>query len=130
MPLTEEEKVKVRHHLGYLNVAASSTFTLGAPAAVETTFIIEGAMNKVLDVALLEVRRQLQILDRIESQMVDDLELLAVQQVDEIAIQPEEMKKLRREYKHWQQSLANLFGVYPNPFDKRFGNNINARVNH
>ncbi len=129
MPLTPEEKVQVRHHLGYLNVQESQTFVLGVPAGVQTQFIIEGAMNRVMEVALPQVRRHVGILDKIESQMIDDQELLAVQSVDEIVINPEEMKKLKAEYLYWRQGLANLLGVYPNPYDGRFaGRSMNVSV--
>jgi capsule polysaccharide export protein KpsE/RkpR len=128
---TDQEKVKIRHHLGYLNVAASATFVLGSPAAIETQFIIESAMNLVLVAAEPEVRRQLTILDCIEEQMNSDRELLAVNEVGEIKIRGTEMKELRVEYQFWRRALGNLLGCYPNPFDKRFdGPGINVTVNH
>lgn len=122
MPLTEDEKVQVRHALGFLNVAEAATFVLGTPAGVETQFIIEGAMNRVLESALPLLRNHLAILAKIEAQMVDDLETLVVRKLGEIEIDPEEMPKLRREYDFWRQRLANILGVYANPFDKaRYG---------
>lgn len=129
MAFTEEEKVKIRHHLGFLNVTASSTFVLGTPAAVETQFIIEGAMNRVIPAAEGEVRRHLNILNVIEEQMIGDLELLAVKQVDEISINEKEQDNLKTQYDYWRQGLANLLGVYANPFDKRkLGRSVNAKV--
>lgn len=119
--LTPHEKVKVRHHLGYLNVSEAFTFVLGTPAGVETQFIFEGAMKRVLVEALPELRRHLQILNQIEDQMVEDHELLAVQKLGEITIDPDEQDKLTRRYNYWVDSLANIMGVYRNPFDKRLG---------
>lgn len=130
MPFTEQERVKIRHHLGFLNVAEAATFVLGTPAAVETQFIIEGAMNRILDAALPEARRHIQILDQIEDQMVADHELLAVTKVGEIDIRKDEQEALENRYDRWRQSLANLLGVYPNPFDKRRGPGINVPVSH
>ena len=120
MALTEQERVKIRHHLGYLNVAEAQTFVFGTPAAVETQFLVEGAMNRVLDSALPEVRRHVAILDQIEDQMIADHELLAVSKVGEIDVRPDEQEALDLRYERWRQSLANLLGIYPNPFDKRF----------
>jgi hypothetical protein len=127
MPLTEQEKVKIRHHLGFLNVAEVETFVLGTPAGVETQFIIEGAMNRVLDAALPEIRRQIQILNTIEEQQIADLELLAVNKIGEITVRSDEQEALIAQYDRWRQSLSNLLGVYPNPFDKR-GGGINVPV--
>lgn len=130
MPLTEDEKVKIRHHLGFLNVAEAMTFILGTPAAVETQFLVEGAMNRVLESALVQVRRHVQILDTIEQQKIDDLELLAVTKVGEIEIRQDEQEALDRQYERWQASLANLLGIYPNPWDKRNGSGFNVPVMH
>ena len=136
LSLTDEEKVRVRRHMGYLNVTAASTFALGVPAAMQTQFIIEGAMNRLLPEAYDEVRRLLSILDGVEQQIVEDQELLAVSKVDEIDIRPDEFKQLIKQYLWWQSSLANMFGVTPNPFDMRFvswgtgAGGINVNVQH
>lgn len=128
MPLTEDEKVKIRMHLGYLNVSEAYTFVLGTPAGVETQFIIEGAMNRVLDAALYQVRRHIQILDTIQEQKITDLELLAVNKVGEIDVRADEQSALDDQYDYWKQSLSNLLGVYPNPWDKRNSGGINIPV--
>lgn len=130
MAVTEQEKVKIRHHLGYLNVAEASTFVLGTPAGVETQFIIEGAMNRVLEAALPEMRRQLNILDALEEQMVADFELIAVLKLGEIDINQKEQKQLKQNYNYWVNSLANVFGITRNPYDKRLmGIGANAGMN-
>lgn len=135
MPLTDQEKVKIRHHCGYLNVAEAYTFVLGTPASVETQFMIEGAMNRVLEVALPEVRRQLSILDQIETQMVCSLENLQVQSLGEMTLNTtgpdREMKQLVQQYDYWVDALCNMLGTYRNPFDKRRKNSagsLNVRV--
>lgn len=131
MAFTPEEKVKIRHHLGYLNVQEAQTFVLGNPAAVETQFIIEGAMDRVLSAAEPEARRHLAILDGIECQMVADHELLAVNKIGEIEVRREEQEQLRKEYRYWRAGLANILGIYPNPFDRRYGmaNDVGPAVN-
>lgn len=129
MPLTDQEKVKIRHHLGYLNVGEAYTFVLGMPAGVETQFVIEGAMDRVLEAALPELRRQLQILDSIEEQMIADHELLAVNKIGEIELRNDEQESLDRRYDRWRQSIANMLGVNSNPYDRR-GGGINVMVRH
>jgi hypothetical protein len=128
---TAEEKVQIRRHLGYMNVQEAYTFVLGVPAGVETQFLIEGAMNRVLPQAEPECRRHLEILAKLEGQMIEDLDTLVADAVGDIKIRPTEMKELRREYQYWREGLANLLGIYPNPFDKRFfGAGLNVRVQH
>ncbi len=121
MPLSDQERARIRHHLGYLNVSDAYTFVLGSPAAVETTYIIEGAMNRILEVALPQVRQIVRYLDTIEEQMIGDLELMAVDAIGEIQVNQEEQKQLTRAYDRWVASLANEFGCIRNPFDKRLG---------
>jgi hypothetical protein len=118
--ITEQEKVRIRHHLGYLNVAASQTFVLGAPAALETQFLIEGAMNRILPEAEGLVREHLAKCDFVEQQVVENQELLAITVVGEIQVRQDEFEALMKRYHYWRNSLANDMGIYPNPFDKRF----------
>lgn len=132
--LNEEEKVSIRHHLGYLNVQDAQTFVLGTPASVETQFIVEGAMQRVLEAALPRVRQHIAILDEIERQKVENLELLQVRELGELTINSDgkdrEQVQLDEQYNRWVCSLANLLGVYRNPFDKRksYRGGINVRV--
>jgi len=134
MSFSDYEKVRIRHHLGYLNVGASATFVLGTPAAVETQFLIESAMNKVLPEADVLARELLARCDSIEGQMMDNQDLLAVEQVDEIKVRQDEFQALLKRYHYHRNGLANVLGIYPNPFDKRFassgGGGINVSVQH
>lgn len=135
MALTDEEKVKTRHHLGYLNAAEAQTFVLGFPVAVQTQFMVEGAMQRVLAAAEDQYRVILARLDAIEAQIVENTENLAVESIDEIKINPKEFEHLLNRYMYWRTSLANLLGIQPNPYDQRFGSwggggMLNARVNH
>ncbi len=129
--LSADQKAKVRHHCGYLGVSAAATFALGAPAAVETQFIIEQAMNKLLAESVPQLENLVGVCDAIEAQMVGDLELLAVNQIGEIAINQDEQKQLVARYDYWVDALCNLLGVERNPFDKRLtgrGRGLNVRV--
>ena len=127
---TDEDKVKIRHHMGYLNVNEAQSFALGVPAALETQYLIEGSMNRVLAAAEVQAKNIVAKLDLIEEQMTADLELLAVTKVAEIEINDKEMPKLRREYRHWQKTLGNLLGIPPNPYDQRFSNSLSVPVEH
>ena len=134
--LTAAEKVKVRHHMGYLNVQDAQTFTLGTPASVETQFIIEGAMNRVLAEALPLLREILSELDRIEQQRRCNRENIQVTQLGEISINStgpdRELRQLVQEYDYTVDALANILGCVRNPFDKRKGHfgtgGVNVRV--
>ena len=123
--LSDEEKIKVRHHLGYLNVQEAQTFVLGTPAGVETQFLIEGAMNRLLAGAIPMVREILVKLDHTEEQMLCGQDLVEVNSLGEIQTnmtgQDRAQKQLRQAYQWWRMSLANLLGVPANPFDQRLG---------
>jgi uncharacterized protein YdcH (DUF465 family) len=107
--------------MGYLQVQEASTFVLGVPAATQTQFVIEGAFTKVLPSAEARFRRLLDLMDRVEDQIEDNTENVAVDRVDEIELRKDELTQLIKRYKYWQGSLSNLLGVPPNPFDARVG---------
>lgn len=134
--LTPDERVRIRHHLGFLNVQEAATFALGVPAAVETQFVIEGAFDKLLEAALPLVRRLLAACDSTEAQFFDNQENLAVTKVGGIQLRDDEGNELmgaNKRYDYWRRALANAFGIWVNPFDGRPGlgagsNGINVSV--
>ena len=133
MSITDQERVTARHHLGYLNVTDAQTFLLGVPAAVQTQFMIEGSLNRILPAAEPRFRDILSHLEGIEMQVVGDQETLVVKSLGEITINPDEFKQLIIQYKFWQGALANLLCCQPNPFDMRpwlgaSNNGINVSV--
>ena len=105
--------------MGYLEVADVYTFVLGSPASVETTFIVEGAMDRLLESSLPRFRKLLRVLDQIQDQQIDDLEFLAVETLGDIKVNLNEQKQLIRNYDYWVAQLANFLGCPRNPFDKR-----------
>ena len=127
--LTDDDKDRARHHLGYGGVQEASTFVLGVPAGVQTTFVIERAFTKLLAVALPRMRDIMDKLDRIEAQVDENIDALVASKVGEIDLSDKEFEKLIQRYKHWQGALGNLLQVPPNPYDQRpyLGGGYNGR---
>lgn len=131
--LTEEEKVRVRHHLGFLNVQEVETFVLGTPSSVETQFLIEGAFNKLMPTALPKFRQLLATCDQIEEMMICALGNLEANRVGTIELNHQgadnQQRQLQRRYNYFCAALANMLGVIQNPYDKRMlGRSYNVRV--
>lgn len=132
MALTEEEKVQIRRHLGFLNVAEAFTFVLGTPAGVETQFIVEGATKRLLVSAEPMVRRFLCELEQLEDARQQAALDATVAKVGSIETQDPQvvLKAIDDQLAHKRGDLANAFGIYQNPFDKRARGGINVRVQH
>lgn len=120
--------------MGYLNVQEASSFFLGVPSAVQTQFLIEPALNRILASAEPMFRKYIEALNGIECQILEDQSNLAATKIGNIEVNTEEFKMLMNQYKFWQGQLANLLGIPPNPFDQRPGfgqggaNGINVPV--
>lgn len=120
--LTDDEKVRIRHHLGYLNVDEASTYVIGLPAGVETQFAIEGAFSRLLPAAIPQVRKLLRYCECTEEQRFTSQPNAVVKKVDGIEMGfAEEQEMLAKNYDYWRSALANMFGVMANPFDRRYG---------
>ncbi len=135
MPFTEGEKMRIRLHAGYLNVQEVATFVLGVPANIQTQYLIEPAMDKVLPEAEDRVRQYLGWLDQLEFQVFDDADTLVASKVGSIDLRPDEFENLTKRYLWFVDTLCNILGVMRNPFDKRFndpsgGVGINVPVMH
>lgn len=131
--ITAMEKVDIRRHMGYLNVSEVQTFVLGTPAATETQFLIEGAMNRVLVEAVPRLREYVAELNSIEREKSAARKRMKARKIGNLETNPEEQRDLDREYLLWQGKLADLLGCPPNPFSKAFdggGSFTNVPVVH
>ncbi len=131
MALTQDEMVSSRHHLGYPNVGEVQTFAFGIPAAMQTTFMIEGAMVRILPQAEARFRYLLSKLDQTECKIDDVLDSADMSEAEDVKFRDNALAKVAQVYKVYQQSLANLMGIVPNPYDQREwlqGGGINVSV--
>lgn len=119
MAFTNEEKARIRHHFAYVNVSAVATFQLGIPAALQTTFMIEGAWDKILPEAEDLARKLLCRMDQVEEAVFGGIDLADVLETGSVKVNPDRLKELAKYYRIAQQGLANMLGVPPNYFDMR-----------
>lgn len=119
--VTEEDKNRARYHLGYHLVESQATFALGIPAAMQTTFMIEGAMNRIMATtgAYERMRLLLDRMDQVEQEVFCGMDLASVDVLDTITVRKDRLRELAKLYKIAQQGLGNLLGVPPNPWDMR-----------
>lgn len=121
MAFSDEEKESIRYHLGYLNQEAASSLTFGQPTPVQTLFILDSAMDRVLNTAAEDrIRNMLGVLDRIECTMVEAIDRLAAKQLDGLTLNEAEINKLEFEYYRWAGRIANQLGVPLYPYATKF----------
>jgi replicative DNA helicase len=120
MALSPEEKDRVRYHLGYPSVTAGAAIVMGIPAQRQTAFLVEQAMNLILDVALPRVRQLLMTLDSLEEQMVCAQSNLAAEKLGEMTLRKDQIDSLEKEYQRWAMRLADVMAVPIYPFSTRF----------
>lgn len=129
--VTRDEKARARHHLGYLGVESSSTFNLGVPAAMQTTFMIEGALDRLLPESYAKFKQLLCRLDEIECEVFSGIDLASINKMDTIEINRKRLQELANYYGLARDMLANILGVPANPWDFRqswLGSSINVAV--
>lgn len=120
--LTEDEKGRIRYHLGYAETSAASGFSVGgAVQPFEPTFLVEAQLNKVMPIAESRVRMLLQRLDDTEQQIFCAQTNVEAQAVGNITVNLKVQMDLENFYLRWRAQLCNLLSVFPNPFDKRYG---------
>ncbi len=117
--ITEQDKVRARHHLGYLGVQESATFSLGIPAGVQTQFMIEGALHRLLPMSVPKFLELLERLDCIECEIYDGADTATIDQIGELKINRKRLQELADVYMIARTALANLLGIVPNPYDQR-----------
>lgn len=111
MPLTAEEKDRVRYHLGYTSVQPAAAIDYGIIRPVQTAFLVELAMTNLLEEALPRVRRYLTTLDELECLLAESAERLAARRLGDIELRDSEPDLIEREYDRWTGRLADVLGV-------------------
>lgn len=113
---TANEKEQIRYHMGYLQVGPAASISYGIPAPIQTLFLLESAMDRLINTAAEDrVRRLITVLDQIECRELDALDRLKVDQVDNVTIRKTETDELEKEYCRWASKLADTLGapLYP-----------------
>jgi len=109
--LTEDEKARVRYHLGYPNVEGQAALFYGIPASRPTAFLVDLAVQKLIPAAVETARSLLASLDRLGDRMDEISENLDVESLDGIKINLNAGEHIRREYRDRAYRLADLLGV-------------------
>lgn len=122
MPLTDAEKERVRYHMGYLEVQPAASIQFGIPRPLQTVFLLETAMNNLIESATDRVRRVLKIMDDIELKLVESQERLAAIRLGDITLRDSEPDQLEREYVRWGHRLADILGTPIYPYSTRYAN--------
>lgn len=118
--LSFSERARCRYHLGYPSVQAFDSIQLGMVAMSQPLFLVERAMDNLLDEAVPIFREHIGRLDKINEQLDEARGRMRAAVVDEITLQPEEVIMLKREYKFWATSLADLLGCPINAYSEKF----------
>ena len=126
--LTADEKVRIRHHLDYLNTTETYALISGIPTAIEVQSWLEGAMNRVPIAALPQLQLLLARCDLTEEQMFNSQENHQVEKIGDITINPNEFGTLTERLRYWSGKMATLLGVVRNPISQTGGGGINAPV--
>lgn len=125
MPLTEIEKNRVRMHLGYPGVDQLGSIQLGIPTVRQTSFILQTALDRILEESIPRVREILDVMDRIEDELVKSTKYLAAMRVGNLELRPTKAGEshpdaLEREYCRWGFRLGDVFGVPPYHLSLRY----------
>lgn len=120
MAFDDAEKERIRYHMGYLQVAPAAALTFGIPAPIQTLFLVESAMDRVLPAAEDRIRKLITVLDQIECRMLDGQNYLIADQLSDITIRADNIDKLEDEYCRWASRLADVLGSPLYPGAERF----------
>ena len=124
--LTNEEKSKVRRHLGYPETTATSAYAFGIPITLEGMFLVDNAMNVLNEEGASRVRSLLAILDGMEQKIIKAVCTLTVESVGDIKMRGAQAGMtgtdlLEREYRRWASRLADCLGGPFYPYSSRCG---------
>ncbi len=118
--LSDADKERARYHLGYMEVVVASSFAFAIPQATELQFMFESAITRVRPEAEFRVRAILDKLDEIECRLFRSSEELFAKRAGDLEPNLSQPDDVERELVRWACQLAQMLGVTPYPFSRRF----------
>lgn len=118
--LSEADQGRARYHLGYMQVVVASSFAFGIPQATQVQYLFEDAITRVMPGAEPRVIDLLNKLDEIECILFRASSELFAKRAGDLETNLEQPNDVEREYVRWACRLADMLGVTPYPFSKRF----------
>ncbi len=121
MPLSDQEKMLVRKHLGYPTISQAVVPQQGGyPIATAVYFVLEGAMDHLLAGSIGLVQTKIAQLENIENALDSAIQRLAASRLGDLVLRTgrsgeSEPDLLRKERANRRKELADLLGVqlYP-----------------
>ena len=131
--LTDEEKNRALHFLGYPNLSQlEQSIQLGIPAASQPLFLVLGAFDRLTEGGCASVREDLCQLESIENQLGSARSRMRASALGDLKLNGSETAMLRKELTFWTRRLADDLAVVPNPYAQAFylgfGGGVNAKV--
>lgn len=117
---TASERQRIRVDLGYLGSGTSASFSLGLPRPMQNIYLVEDAINFVLPETEPIVRRIMDVMDNVETKLVEAQDLLAATKVDEILTRADECDRLEEQWVRWGEQLASVIGAPYNYYNARY----------
>ena len=118
--LNNDDKAKIRYHLGYLASGFAASMQFGLPRPYQTVFMLETAMQLLVEPhAINRVRRILQHLESVEEAMMCAITQMGVSSIGNVRLHDKHTDRLEREYQRWTDRLADIFGVPKYTFSTR-----------
>jgi hypothetical protein len=118
--ISDADKERARYHLGYMEVVVASSFAFSIPQVTEVQWMFESAITRVRTDAERRITRILDNLDAIECRLMEASSELFAKRAGDLEPNLSQPDDVEREYVRWACRLADMLGVMPYPFSKRF----------
>jgi hypothetical protein len=108
--------------LGFPALTDAASVAFGVPMMNQTNFLVESAVNRLLEESLPQVRQIMLVMDTVEQKLfaaVDQDHLVATQ-LEDLHLREDETDKLEGEYRRWGYRLADIMGCPVYPFSPRY----------
>jgi len=114
MPLTAEERARVRRALGFLNVTAGSALAYGFPLNAPLLTLVEARMDALTVPGEALVREDLARYESVREQLGTVGPRLKAESIKDIKTNPRETEQLQGLLDYWRDRIADDLGVPPN----------------
>lgn len=121
MPLTDEQKDKVRYHLGYTGLSLVGTLSFGGVVVQQMAFLLEKNLTNLRESMVPIVQQLICNLDELDCLLMQAArDGRIVRTGGGVQINLDQAAAVKAQYVDWAGRLADQFSVTFDPLSRRF----------
>lgn len=116
---TDEQRSRIRQHLGFGDAQLTAALPAGGRATLQVQFLCDKAMELLNEPGQPRVLQLLGTCDAVEAKQAEQMDVAIAHRLGDLTVRDDGFDELVRQYDYWVAQLASALNTTRNPYDER-----------